>query len=523
MAIVAAALHLILALLALEPAPYAGGDNATYVALARSILERGDYTEIWDPAMRPATLYPPVFPLILAGALSIGASSWVALKVVMAMLSAAAVALSVLWLARVSTTAIAALGGLLLAALPGILEQTQMVLSEIPFWGFAMLALWAFAVYEARVRDDGARTSRMLAIAALATALAWLTRSAGVALALALALRLLLMRRNRDALLFGAIALPPVFAWWLRGRLLAPHGYSRYLLLEDPYRPELGRIGVPGLIPRALENAGTYLTELAPLLFAGHIDPTLWLATALIALALVRWAWRLVRERGAAELWLLCYGGLVLIWPQSWAGERFVLPIAPLLFYYAADAVRALARWRPERARAIGWAAAAVALLVVIPGTVQRVRFAIGCRSLPESAQAFPCTLPVWRELFEVAVATRGNLEPDAIVISRKPTLFFELSGYRSSVYPWSSDPDDFFALVDSTGADYVVLDASGETATDYLVPVLEARSDDFCVIPELSLNRAVLLKVDRAGARPMTQQGAAEGQVRFRTCAVPA
>ena len=515
----AALVHLVLALLALEPAPYAGGDNATYVALARSLLERGDYTETWDPALRPATLYPPVFPSILAAAIALGASTWVALKTLLAVLSAATVGVSVLWLARVGNRWIAAAAGLVLAAMPGLLAQTHLVLSEIPFTGFALLALWAFAVFEARRREDAdARATGWLVVAAIATALAWLTRSAGIALALALLLRLGLSRRAREALLFGAIALIPVAAWWLRGRVLAPHGYSRYLMLADPYRPERGTIGVLELVPRAFENAGTYLLDLGPRFLAAGAGLGTAIALVLLVVALARWAWRLVRERGVPELFVLLYGGLVLIWPQTWAGERFVLPLAPLLLFYAADAVRAAARRWPLRG-ALPWAAAALALAMVVPGANRQVQRGIACRAAAESGQAFPCAPAIWRDLFEVAAATRGRLEPDAVVISRKPTLFHDLSGHRSAVYPWSADPEVFFALVDSVGADYVVLDRSPDTAEEYLVPVLEARSADFCVLPELSRPMAVLLRIDPAGARAVSQAGAAEGQVRFRTC----
>ena len=53
--------------LAFSSTPHNGGDNAGYVALAHSLLTRGEYLELWDPAAPPHTKYPPVFPLILAG------------------------------------------------------------------------------------------------------------------------------------------------------------------------------------------------------------------------------------------------------------------------------------------------------------------------------------------------------------------------------------------------------------------------------------------------------------------------
>src|SRR5688572_28887653 len=75
-----AVLHILIGLLLLTPEPYHGGDNALYRGLAQSLFERGRYLELWDPVQRPATLYPPLFPLTLAAALALGLRSWLQLK-----------------------------------------------------------------------------------------------------------------------------------------------------------------------------------------------------------------------------------------------------------------------------------------------------------------------------------------------------------------------------------------------------------------------------------------------------------
>src|SRR5512140_2410931 len=56
-----ALLHLAIAIAAFPPTPFTGGDDATYISLARSLIQRHDYTDIWDPSLPPHTLYPPVF------------------------------------------------------------------------------------------------------------------------------------------------------------------------------------------------------------------------------------------------------------------------------------------------------------------------------------------------------------------------------------------------------------------------------------------------------------------------------
>src|SRR5689334_11998006 len=59
-------LNLLFALLTFMPQPHTGGDSANYLTLARSLLQRHSYTDLYDPIQPPHTKYPPVFPLMLA-------------------------------------------------------------------------------------------------------------------------------------------------------------------------------------------------------------------------------------------------------------------------------------------------------------------------------------------------------------------------------------------------------------------------------------------------------------------------
>jgi hypothetical protein len=87
-------------------------------------------------------------------------------------------------------------------------------------------------------------------------------------------------------------------------------------------------------------------------------------------------------------------------------------------------------------------------------------------------------------------------------VISRKPTIFFMYSGYRSILYPLTNVPDSLFNLAKRVGAQYVVVDKIGDLAPLYLHPVMLARRDDFCVIPELSTPDAAMAKIEPGAFR---------------------
>src|SRR5437016_11954281 len=65
------AVHVLFCLLSFIPAPFTGGDNFAYITLANSLLHQHKYLELYDPAQTPHTQYPPVYPLILAGAIAL--------------------------------------------------------------------------------------------------------------------------------------------------------------------------------------------------------------------------------------------------------------------------------------------------------------------------------------------------------------------------------------------------------------------------------------------------------------------
>jgi hypothetical protein len=62
----------------------------------------------------------------------------------------------------------------------------------------------------------------------------------------------------------------------------------------------------------------------------------------LTLLSIAGWAYAWNRRVGPAELFFPLYAGLVLLWPTVWGGDRFALPLYPLMFVYSALALRAV-------------------------------------------------------------------------------------------------------------------------------------------------------------------------------------
>ncbi|HEX6751594.1 MAG TPA: hypothetical protein VF092_30150 [Longimicrobium sp.] len=518
-----ALLHLVLALVAFNPTPHVGGDNAAYVSLARSLVERHAYLELWDPAARPHTQYPPVWPAIIAAMSLVGLKGWIAVKSAVLAFSTLCIGLSYLWLRRTSTPQIALVAALVLAISPGVLEQSHWELSDVPAWAFTMLALWASTHLVGAPEAEGEEGrelhhGRWLAVLVIFTVLGNFTRAAGLPLVVAAAGWFAWRRKWRDLGMLLAVFLPLAIAWWIRGRIYGAPGYLSHLWAVDPYRPALGNIGPGGMLRRIATNLMRYEGMHLPILLTWNGVNRYILGGAVMVLAAAGWGRRMSKP-ALAEFWVPIYVALLLVWPSTWTGERFVLPILPLILCYAAEAVRdgVAALGRPKLAVAAPALAAALLFIFTIPGLARVEQVGYTCSKAYRQGEKFRCMSEEYRDYFTVAELTRGKLPPGSAVLSRKPTLFYVTAGYPGRVYPLSARPDTFFMAAHDAGARYVVFDRIRDLAPLYLHPILLAERDKFCVIKGLAAPNAAVLRMEEMAPRRV---GVAKNS--FRLCDTP-
>jgi hypothetical protein len=251
------------------------------------------------------------------------------------------------------------------------------------------------------------------------------------------------------------------------------------------------------MVSRLGQNAMRYAGMHLPVLLSWNGMNRYWLSVPLVLLAVAGWARRL-KNPGLAELWTPPMVGLLLLWPATWSGERFILPLLPLLLVYAAEALRdaaRLLRW-PAGARLLPLAGGAALLLVALPGIALVAKSGMSCAGQYRDGEQFPCMSPEFHDFFSLAVRARGALPAGSTVLSRKAPIFFVYSGYRGRTYPLSAEPDTLYAAAREIGSEYVVLDGIAGLAAIYLHPILLARRDDFCAMRDLYLPNAALLRM---------------------------
>ena len=338
-------------------------DSINYVSVARSLLAGEGFTEFLG---RPYTIWPPLYPLLLAAPGLLGPDPLDAAGP----LNAAAHGLAVFAVARhlprrLAARPLALWGGLAAALAMPLADMAALAMPETPFILLATLALLRLDAHLA----DGRRAS--LGQAAALAGLATLVRYPGVALLgpllLLPALRPGVAPRERALRLAAsaAIAAAPAALWALR----------RYLLTGEVGRAWPVDYGALDVLGGVLGGLGAWAYLDLPL--AGERLATIPVAAAfLLALAgavaasfargrgEAHPAWRALRVHGVFAFSYVAMLAAATMLDFAWFGiqPRFLTPLyLPLLVaaLAAGDRLLALERARARRAAAAAGRAAA--------------------------------------------------------------------------------------------------------------------------------------------------------------------
>lgn len=471
-----------------NPAPHPGGDNAGYIALAHGLLTDGTYTDVFDPERLPHTKYPPVFPGLLAVLIALGARTWAALKTTAAVSTVLAVGFTFLWAGRKTDELGAFAVSAVFALSVGVVYYSQWVLSDPLFVALTMGSLYALARADSGRADSGADNRPhgiWLALGVVGAGSAYFTRSAGFPLVIAVLVWLSLRRRWRAVAAAVALLGIPMAGWALRGRGEGVAQYASEFWMVNPYDPSLGTVDAAGLVGRFGANFMSYTTRFLPLGVVGDVGPLLPLVGVLLAVAAALGWWRHLRDDpGPAELVLPLYAGVIFLWPTVWSGDRFILPVLPLILLYG------LACWRGLRARlpAPAWRGlGAVALLaLLVPAAVdwrRSVERSSACPSDVVDRDPWACHGPGVQSFMAAATWSGAALPDGAAVLSRKPRHFYLQSGVPSRAFAFFEEPERHLELSDRLDARYVLLDRWDGFAGRYVGSAVRRRPGAFCFV----------------------------------------
>ena len=476
-----------------DPKLSLSGDNTEFISLARSLAQGEGLSHINSPDPQPATKYPFAFPLMLAPLVWLSPDGWVPMKWLVLMLFALAMPVFY-WLAKERLGVLPALcavalclttGSSYLTTEPGghifgplLLHYAHQVMSEVPYLTFSLLGL---LLVERGAQRAGLARNYWLIGGFACVLWAYYIRSVGLVLVAAMLVYLLLLRRDyRRTLILGIAAFALWLPWTLRNRAVGGGGvYFKQLLMVNPYYPDQGMLDFGGLVERIASSSTIYLTKILPATLVPSFEATgsFLNPVSLLLIGLMVYAAVLCITR-RQDLLLFVYAvfflGTVVLWP--WQGDRFLVPIVPLLIFFAIRVVMDLVdRLEKFDLRWVGTTAALVVFAWMLAGNGSRVR------NLAEFTRSdYP---PAWRNYYQAGQWLRTHAPEGAVVLCRKGYWMYIVSGRPCAGFPFEA-PEAVVAHMEREQVDFVVVESLGFRQTrDFLVPAINAHPERFQVL----------------------------------------
>jgi 4-amino-4-deoxy-L-arabinose transferase-like glycosyltransferase len=474
--LLAIGLFLAISFLLFDPKLYTGGDNAVYLVLAQSLAGGTGYTDIHLPVPTSHTQYPPGFPALLAPlVLLFGGVNVLAAKLLVIVCGAVALVFAY----RLLNQALdddSAWPVLILVSMPVLALYSSRVLSDIPFLLLTSASLWL--VLRAEEKQGGTMWAGfVLAVCAL------LFRTAGIALVLGIAAYLLLRRNWRWLAVFVLLLFVVFVPWLVRNAAVgSERSYLDLLLARHHYMPEYGRIGVSGFFTRVWNNLYGYGLKMLPLAFVpllGRGLAAVLTGVLLIALAAIGFIKRL-RTRSVLEPFAVCFGLMLLAWPDKWLDVRFLLPLLPVLVVYVVTALRWLGDRMRFRYLVPVFTIAVLALNAV--GLLGLASQSLSERREYTAGDKLSGYSDDWRRYFEAIDWVKARVPDDQLILARKPEFVFLLSGHKSFCYPFVHDSTRLTQAVFMSN--YIIFDNFqwNDATHHFLTPILDATPERFLV-----------------------------------------
>lgn len=461
-----------------------GSDTSTYFGLAESL--RHDHRYWFD--FQPHTVYPPGYPLLLAGLMSLVGDNFGALVKLSVPIYFVGL-LGVYWLIKTLRGPRTAFIVVLLSAVSSdaYYWTTVGLHSDVSYLTVSILAL-CFAEFGERATRGWHRAAAVLLLGISAAYLLML-RSIGLSVALAIAAwmfyrvaRSLVRRRDAQhawrraarwlpALLFP-IAVQLAWSSWTKRQAALTSAddymqtYTTQILKADPHQVDSPQISLTELPARAVKMLGIRTANALRMVLNAPPIYLSWYSPILIPfLVLVGWGFAVAWQRGPTllEFYMLTYGGVLVIHPFD-EGTRFLLVIQPFIVMYAIDGLSGLrsliARIATERHDAsLRWlggpafGAAQTLLLLAIMGLgIYKIAGFVAVNRHPD-----PTTFH-HAATVDASHWIAANTKSGDVIMNEEHAILHRLTGRKTLRFPLTTDPTLITKRIVEGGVDFVVV-----------------------------------------------------------------
>jgi hypothetical protein len=445
-----------------------GGDFAQYIHQAKNIVtgipqyENGYLFNEKYPVLAPRA-YSSGFPLLLAPITAIMGTNMVAYNYFNTFLLILFGVCCFIFF-RKNNTLMASLSSLLIILYtPWILTFKTEILSDIAFSLFFMLAV---IIYQ---KENKTRSS-YIALGMVAGYLL-LIRNVGMAVILAIilneTLQLYKLKKNKiPALKNGAVFLGTTLLFYLLvSKLIFPlptenihHFYRLFFDTSSIYTTVLTNIGV---YMELLENVFQTRTDEWKFL-------SLYTRSAIITLFVLGFIFKVSKKIEFIEILTFIYLAIIVAWPYSDQGFRFLLPVLPLIFYYV---IIAFQPFKPEnKLFSNRWLPLGLTFLMLFQFTPSILNII--------KTQHQPIPGPYEAESKEAFSYLIKNTSKDSRILFTKPTVLALYTDRKSFANHPSESLEEIAQDISTNNLSHILIQ---EEISDEIIKKYVAQSNNVC------------------------------------------
>lgn len=483
------------------------GDNFQYLTLSENILNGHGYSVLSiNGQYTPANWFPPGYPYLLAlNKLLVGSDNINGLKIINGLLFLVAILLLFSVVKKLTHSAELAFSvAVLLALNSGVLRFATILMSEISFLLFTVLALFAVLNIDKKTEQPVFWKNYWFYIAVVSTIISFYIRGFGIVLMASITLHWLFQRRWKLASAFLAGNILLFLPYQIRNSIYGLEGrYLKTIFVNNPWRPESGKItSLSEFIDKIITNLNdTVIHGFPQVLFPTlqQVTPGFWIKIfGLIIIVISTYGiWRLKKYRILLGGLIAFNVGIFLLW-HTGNGVRYVWPLAGFLYFVFCYGLLELIRHFIPRLAASNSSYLPFVFLIFAIFLFPSIK--------TEQQRASAPYPPSFRNYFSLAASVSKLPSPENYVVACiKPEIFMYFAHNRATRFKYSLDDKELIQHLVDINADYVVLDQLGYSATGrYLYPAIQKNPHLFQTALQLENPDTYLLLFNKTAAQKM-------------------
>jgi len=476
------------------------GDNFGYLNFASSILHGKGYSSPYSADFPATNWFPPGYSMILATMMLFIGKNIVLLKIANGLFYLGGILLFHTLIKKITGNVHLAFAiCILLLMNSGLLRLATILMSEIPYVFFSILALYYLSKME---EDMKVWKSKYFYGVLLSAVAAYYIRSVGVVLIGAIFLHWLTEKKWKRAFSFIGGFTILYIPWMIRNAIYGIKGrYLDAMFTVNNWRPEEGKIStVSAFLDKMQVNLyDTIIRGFTDVIFPFALsEETAKMTIMVLGIAVVAiiffGVWKTGRYRFLFGSYLLGNMLVFLLWHPG-NGSRYVWPLAPFVAFFFFFGFYKLVELAFKAGKKN------------FPQFSPYVYLIFAFFSWPmlnsmkvAAAQDY---YPPYKNYFDMAktVGKQGNKH--LIIACRKPDMFYYFSGTYVTGYIYSLDDKEVLMDLLKKKVDYVVLEQLGYSSTGrYLYPAIVKNQELFPLAMHLTNPDTYLLYFDKEKAK---------------------